>query len=180
MGRKLPLVSTFSSFLSSVLAYFLNICCFTTENLSSVLTCILNINIFRTLRLPFLLSYHYSHSFLSSLQEFLHQSIFSMLLSLRNSSNTPLHFSNAFPGTVCVLVFQIFLSFPKDYKSINQAANSCFLQISIKKAPYFQQKLYHIDSWTPTCPLSPKTTEVHHLFKVIDNWLLPRFCLHLI
>lgn len=122
------------------------------------MTCILNINIFRTLKLPFLLSYHYSHSFLSFLQKFLHQSIFSMLLSLLNSSNTPLHFSNAFPGTVCVLVFQIFLSFPKDYKSINKAADPCFLQISIKMAPYFQQKLYHIDSWIQTCLLSPKTT----------------------
>lgn len=108
MGSKLPLLSTFSSFPSSVFAYFLNICCFTIENLSSVLTCILNM-------LPFLLSHHDSHSFLYSLQKFLHQSIFSMLLSLLNSSNTALHFSNAFPGTVCVLVFQIFLSFPKDY-----------------------------------------------------------------
>lgn len=67
-------------------------------------------------------------------------------------------FSNAFPGTVCVLVFQIFLLFPKDYKSINKAADPCFLQISIKMAPYFQQKLYHIDSWIQTCLLSPKTT----------------------
>lgn len=62
-------------------------------------------------------------------------------------------------GQFVFLFFRSFFRFQKTInKSINKAADPCFLQISIKMALYFQQKLYHIDSWIQTCPLSPKTT----------------------
>lgn len=102
---------------------------------------------------------------------------------LLSSSNKQCIFSSVFSGTVFVsFVFRSFCHFQKTLSPLTQNRHTCFLQISTKKAPYFQQKLYHINSWIQTWFLSggKKPQEFHGVFKVINNWVLPHCCSHLI
>lgn len=142
-----------------MLACILNTCCFISESLSSLLTCILSINLPKTQKPPFLLSYHYGCNFLFSLQRFLHQSIFPyyhhcwhscLILPIHHCIPVMLSQGQSFYPSFS----DLYVISKRFSRLLTRDSHFCLIQFSAKKASYFQQKSYYVNSYTQTRSLS--------------------------